>query len=667
MTPLGFAGPRPALRRAGVILSLLLAAAARGAPPRWIKAAEAGASWRKDSDLVLLLRSEQIRYLPPVGAQVSFMTRAVYKLNRSPRVGKLRINFPYDPGSMHLVSAKIWIVSPDGKTKASYEIGDFTDSVAKYSNTVWDQERDLIFNPLGRADAGDILGCEIQWDQDRSIGDPNFSFSQDVPCLAATFEVIPTPGGRLIWLATSPAVGPPLPGREPGSLRWQMERSAPSSKECPSYFIPNPETVLVRCLPEESTARNVVWPQISVKTASLLEPASLGDASVSNEALALVAGKSGRWARIRALTEFVQREIVYLETTLNDDALAGYRPHPAAEVLRNRYGDCKDKAALLIAMLRAIGENGRFVLLNSGYPKAVIQGWPTASFNHAIVAIPADSAAPASWPIVLIGANDREVIFDPTNPAVPLGVLPRSDQAGFGLLVDPLGAPLFQLPVGEPAANGLVGKIEATLDGKGDLAARVVETRSGFAAAEFYSRARFNRSLEEFGNAIDGLVREANPVCSGVHWTEDWKPESTRYKLDLNFNVPGYARTMEDGSIFFSPDLLPSTYRLARWETPLEGVSWVAVDAVETEARIRLPSGYAVDEVPDPWSQQTPLSSAGVSYRIEGNAIVISSRLQRKAGFYEKADYEAVRLLYDGFRDAMRRPIVLVRGSASDP
>jgi len=85
-------------------------------------------------------------------------------------------------------------------------------------------------------------------------------------------------------------------------------------------------------------------------------------------------------AKVQALYEYVTRNIRYVSLSFG---VGRYQPHAAAEVLANRYGDCKDKATLLDALLEAEGIHSATALINS---KSTIDiDVPTPSqFDHAI-------------------------------------------------------------------------------------------------------------------------------------------------------------------------------------------------------------------------------------------------------------------------------------------
>ncbi len=113
------------------------------------------------------------------------------------------------------------------------------------------------------------------------------------------------------------------------------------------------------------------------------------------------------------------KDIVYLAITLDKDSVAGYRPHPAAEILRNRYGDCKDKATLLVSLLRAIGEDGRLVLSGRGPELCDRRIGPRP--NSTTRSPPSRPRARLSGRVAggRPGPLGKLVIFDPTDPVTP--------------------------------------------------------------------------------------------------------------------------------------------------------------------------------------------------------------------------------------------------------
>lgn len=160
----------------------------------------------------------------------------------------------------------------------------------------------------------------------------------------------------------------------------------------------------------------------------------------------LTTGLTDRQKKIEAIFRFVSQEIRYMGITMEDEA-PGYEPHDVCLTFDNRYGVCRDKAALLVAMFRLAGFDAYPVLIYVGPKKEpdVPQPW----FNHAITAIHDPGG---SWQLM-----------DPTNEntrdLLPAYLCNRSY-----LVAHPDGDRLRTSPVIPPEDNQLTIQIEGELD-----------------------------------------------------------------------------------------------------------------------------------------------------------------------------------------------------------
>ena len=113
-----------------------------------------------------------------------------------------------------------------------------------------------------------------------------------------------------------------------------------------------------------------------------------------------------------AALQWVQAEIRYYSVSLGESS---HRPHSPAEVLRNRYGDCKDKSFLLMRMLQSLGIPARAVLASLVAPQRPARMLPSPlAFDHAVVQVRLDG---------------RDYYLDPTR----LGQRGPLDRMGQGL------------------------------------------------------------------------------------------------------------------------------------------------------------------------------------------------------------------------------------------
>jgi hypothetical protein len=135
--------------------------------------------------------------------------------------------------------------------------------------------------------------------------------------------------------------------------------------------------------------------------------------------------------------------------------------------LKRRYGDCKDKAALFIALLRAAGIPSYIALLNAGSRQDVPADLPGMGiFDHAIVYVP---GSPGLW-------------IDATDDHARLGQLDVLDQGRRALIAQPGTQSLVLTPIASAEESLLVEKREFFLQENGH--ARIVETSIPHGALE---------------------------------------------------------------------------------------------------------------------------------------------------------------------------------------
>jgi tetratricopeptide (TPR) repeat protein len=135
----------------------------------------------------------------------------------------------------------------------------------------------------------------------------------------------------------------------------------------------------------------------------------------------LPAGSSDRTATIERIVARLHKDIRYTGIEFGEAAL---QPATAADVLKHHYGDCKDKAAFLAAMLRAAGIPANLALLNAGPGRDVNPDLPGMNeFDHAIVYVP----PPAG--------GGEPLWIDATAEYSQVGTLPSMDQGRLALII----------------------------------------------------------------------------------------------------------------------------------------------------------------------------------------------------------------------------------------
>jgi hypothetical protein len=153
--------------------------------------------------------------------------------------------------------------------------------------------------------------------------------------------------------------------------------------------------------------------------------ATMDDPAIVQLAQSLTTGAADPRAKAQALYDWMRLNIRYVALFLGETAAI---PHKAIDILRNRYGDCKDHVALYSALLAAVGIRSEAVLLNLGpyYSLPDVPGYGASAINHAIIWIPelslfADTTAGGmAFGYLSPGVMDRPVLL------VGQGVLART-------------------------------------------------------------------------------------------------------------------------------------------------------------------------------------------------------------------------------------------------
>lgn len=125
------------------------------------------------------------------------------------------------------------------------------------------------------------------------------------------------------------------------------------------------------------------WQEVKRWAQGLFDTPAGGEAV---QAALRAAGATGTpQQQVSKVLEFVQNEIRYLSISVGENS---HRPFPPEQVLQRRYGDCKDKSLLMVAMLRELGIAAEPVLVSTQLRKGLDQMLPSPIlFDHAIVRV----------------------------------------------------------------------------------------------------------------------------------------------------------------------------------------------------------------------------------------------------------------------------------------
>jgi len=175
----------------------------------------------------------------------------------------------------------------------------------------------------------------------------------------------------------------------------------------------------------------------------------------------IVEGATSRLDTVKALYDFVRKDVRYLSTLEDDGPIV---PRPPQDVLENRFGDCKDKSFFVYSAAKQFGIDVRMVLVPTS-PLPEFEYPHIHSFNHVINAMDVDG----KW-----------VFFDGTYANVPFGAIAPKNQDRRALI---LGGDAFWHQTGRTSTAELSIEIDASLDNVNRGSARLTFTGAMLAPA----------------------------------------------------------------------------------------------------------------------------------------------------------------------------------------
>ncbi|MDZ8119847.1 DUF3857 domain-containing protein [Pontiella agarivorans] len=345
---------------------------------------------------------------------------------------------------------------------------------------------------------GDTLRYVIRRQRHKTVVPDSFSDYQ-------TFEGA-TPYERMTYRIIAPKERPlvkiALKDEIPGTVEFSEQKSEQSGKivytwkvkDVPRMFdepdMPTRYTVVQRLL--VSTMES--WEDLSRWYWELCLPRLQTTPEMKAKAEELVEGAETTQEKINAVFNFVSQDIRYMGITTEDEA-PGYEPHDVSMTFSNRYGVCRDKAALLAAMLRDVDVEAFPVIIMAGPKKD--EEVPQPFFNHAVTAALDD--------------DGNYILMDSTDENTK-DIFPTYLQNMSYIVARPEGDTLRTSPIIPADDNLLTISSAGTLDKAGNLEAEstmVFEGINDTAYRGYFSKIK----PEERRRFFEGHIKRSMPTA----------------------------------------------------------------------------------------------------------------------------------------------------------
>mgnify|MGYP000952680824 CR=1 FL=1 len=512
--------------------------------------------------------------------------------------------------------------------------------------------------------AGDVFELEYRIDDleqsffGRYFGDV-FHFRQDLPVALARYVLIAPAGLELHFRPVRCELAPEIrQDQEEGATvyTWTM-RDLPRIESEP--LMP-PVTELSPAV-EVSTYKD--WADFGKWYWGLVRKQHEAGPEVARLSKELCAGAATEMDKIRAVYNHVVTDIRYVAWEFG---VHGFKPYRAEQIVARKFGDCKDKATLICALLAEQGIAAHPVLIRAE-PLRERQdlGLPLISlFNHCIAWLPATKDRPELW-------------LDGTAQYCSIDALLDTDRGARVAVIAPEGASVRDIPPSAPEMNATTCDFRLSVDSEG-LARGTVR----YAAAGNRSMVcRSNFQKPEYRSKILSRLhgrRHQGAAAVGVTCSDLMDlnvPVSLRYSVDL----PGAARPSGDGLVLELPEdplrgvlgyqgrdeLFPAHF--TTYTPGAERRHDVVLPAAwqySVRYEVALPEGYAPAGLPADARIETEFGKLVVNRRMEGGKLIVEKLAALSVTRVPVAKYAGFRKFCLDADRAESEKIMLVRKPA---
>jgi hypothetical protein len=305
--------------------------------------------------------------------------------------------------------------------------------------------------------------------------------------------------------------------------------------------------------------------------------------------------------------------------------IGGFQPHPAADVFGHRYGDCKDKATLMAAMLNEIGVYSYYVVINAERGSITPDMPANDGFNHVILAIKLPAGLPEGSLVATMQHPrlGKLLFFDPTNELIPFGQIGGYLQENYGLLVTPSGGELVEVPRLPVALNTIRRTGNLTLDATGKLTGNINEMRLGDRASSERWRLLHVTNNADRIKPIETLLagslsnfRILKASILNLQHTDQ------PFGFDYSFEALNYAKNAGDLLLVRPRVLGVKSQGIMETSEPRQFPIEFEGPVQDTDVfQITLPPGYSVDDLPPPVDADFGFASYHSKTELKGNVI----------------------------------------------
>jgi hypothetical protein len=363
------------------------------------------------------------------------------------------------------------------------------------------------------------------------------------------------------------------------------------------------------------------------------------DKAIKAEVKRLIKGKRTDLEKARAIYNFCAKDIRYVAVEYGD---AGYEPHSAQDIFRNKYGDCKDQAVLLVTMLKEAGLQASLVLISTKQYYNLNQDFPSALFNHCIAAL---------------YFNGKIIFLDPTAETCSFGDLPVSDQGRRVLVFKDDAYSIEPVPLYPKEHNFIKQDLKLkTNEDESISGVKINITRGVYDQRQRYWLLYTQPELIE--DALKNAIQEVSIGSRLMNYKIDNLNDlDTPVILSYDFRGPEYFT--QAGSLRIMPQLASVETSSVTKDKRRYPLDFGFLDKREFSLEIIIPKNFVIQYMPEKINYDSLWFSFIQEYSFKDNKLYFKQLSYNKTLRVAKEEYEDFKVSLEKLARAVKQRVVI--------
>ena len=372
------------------------------------------------------------------------------------------------------------------------------------------------------------------------------------------------------------------------------------------------------------------------------------DREIRDKVSEILKGATNEMDSVSRLTHWCADEVRYSGISMGCGE--GFTLHKGSMTFTDRCGVCKDKAGILITMLRAAGFQSYPAMTMAG---SRIDYIPADQFNHCVTVVKL--------------RDGKYHLLDPTWVPFVRELWSSAEQQQQYLMGVPEGADLATTPVSDPENHYIKIDGVAQLQTNGTLAGRITITGEGQSDAALRGLFRNSSKTVWYQNVERELLRMwPQAKVTQVKYTDPVDYQKYNMWIAIDYTIPEFA-LVSGNTMLFTPlsagEIFKNFQGQLSFETGMKERTFPFRDRcsrqVEINESIRLPDIKKVVRIPESSSKTGEAASYHGGYSVANGAVIFTGKSVFSKRQYDPQDWPEFKAAVDAQNRFTEQPVII--------